>query len=186
MVREKYVQLEQKKQLAVCFTGPRPAKLPDGGDKKSAAVIEIGRRLEQAVLYHIAGGKTVFLNGCMAGIDVMAGEAVLRLKHSHPEILCATIAPFQKNFFNSENWTPEWKERGLDLYRRSDISFALSPAYYKGVYYQRDKYLVDHSSAVICYYTGTGGGTKYTLRYAQQVRSHICNVAQEENPGGYV
>lgn len=162
--------------IAVCFTGPRPAKLPDGGDEKAASIIGIRRRLEQAVERSVSEGKTVFLNGCMAGFDVMAGETVLRLREKHPEIVCFTIAPFRQGFFSSGLWTEDWKARALSLYRGSDIAFSLSDCWHRGVYYARDRYLVDSSSAVICYYAGTGGGTKYTLDYAAQKRIPIYNI----------
>lgn len=162
----------------ICFTGPRPSKLPDKGDEKAASIIEIGRRLEQAVERSVSEGKSVFLNGCMAGLDVMAGETVLRLKEKYPHIRCVTVAPFRVNFFRSAVWTPEWKNRALALYSRSDIAFCLSETYHKRVYYERDAFLVDHSGAVICYYAGTGGGTKYTLDYAARKRLPIHNISE--------
>lgn len=165
-------------QRAVCFTGPRASKLPGGGDKKAAAIVEIERRLERAVTGAAEQGGTVFLNGCMAGLDVLAGETVLRLKRDYPGIWCVTVAPFRLGFFATPYWTPEWRARALALYRQSDIAFSLSETYHKRVYYERNEYLINHAGAVICYYAGTGGGTKYTLNYAKKRGLAITNIAE--------
>lgn len=162
----------------VCFSGPRPTNLPDGGDKKSTAIVEIGRRLKQAVRAVILDGKTVFLNGAMSGFDIIAGETILSLKQDYPELICGTIAPFRTNYFNNNNWTPEWKRRALYLYQNSDIKLTLSETYHKRVYYERNQYMVDHSSVLICYYKSAGRGTKYTLDYATKKQLTICNIAE--------
>lgn len=45
--------------------------------------------------------------------------------------------------------------------------------------------LPDHgrrdSAALICYYTGAGTGTKYTIDYAAKKRLQIANIAQPPN-----
>lgn len=162
----------------VCFSGPRPANLPDRGDKKSAVTAEIGRWLEQTVRAAILDGKTVFLNGAMSGFDIIAGETILSLKQDYPELICGTIVPFRVNYFNNNNWTPEWKRRALHLYQNSDIKLTLSETYHKRVYYERNQYMVDHSSLLICYYKGAGRGTKYTLDYAIKKQITVKNIAK--------
>lgn len=168
----------------ICFAGPRPARLPDHGRRDSAAMVEIKQRLKQTILSHFSQGKTTFLNGCMSGFDVIAGETVLSLKQEYPAIRCVTAAPFRLDYFRNENWTPEWKARALDLYLRSDAAFSLSQTYHKGVYYERNRFMVDHSAALICYYTGAGTGTKYTMDYAAKKRLEIANIAQPPQGNG--
>lgn len=165
----------------VCFAGPRPGNLPDKGEKNSAAILEIGRKLRQKIIYYIAAGKTTFINGGMSGFDTIAGETVLELQREYPKILCVTIAPFRINYFGKDFWTPEWKQRALNLYTRSNIAFSLSNAYHKGVYYERNKYMADHSSVLLCYYAGAGRGTKYTLDYAGKKQLNICNIAPDSS-----
>lgn len=175
--------LSMQQASAICFSGPRPSKLPYGGDKNAPAILEIGRRLEDAVRAAVLDGKTAFLNGCMAGFDVMAGETVLRLKKEYPQIQCITVAPFRVGYFNNRNWDAEWKQRALALYRASDLAFPLYETYHKRVYYERNDFLVAHAGGLICYNTGTGGGTAYTCRAAKEKRMRIVNLAYGQKQG---
>lgn len=174
------------KEHTVCFSGHRPGKLPNGG--KSDALLSA---LHSAVEAEIAKGKQVFINGAMAGFDILGAEAVIRLRMKHPHIKCATVAPFRVGFFNTENWTQEWKSRALAIYRASDVAFTLAENYRRGIYYYRDDYMVDHSSAVISYYEGKiigrqargkrHGGTEYTVDYAYDLGLPITNLWAIEN-----
>lgn len=178
-------KIEQLKKFgvahSVCFSGPRPSKLPDNGDYQATSIIQMKTRLEEKIECCLDNGKSIFLNGCMSGFDILAGETVLKIRQYRPEIVCVTVAPFRIDFFENANWTPEWKRRALGVYLQSNLSFSLSENYRKGIYYERDRFLVDHSSLLICYYAGTGGGTKYTLDYAQQNSVLIQNVFMEES-----
>lgn len=166
----------------LCFSGPRPGKLPDAGEDASDFMAGLKRELEKAVTEAVREGNTVFLNGCMAGFDVVAGEIVLKLKELFPNIYCVTIAPFRVNFFGNLNWDGLWKQRALTLYKKSDVALCLSESYHPKVYYERNEFLVDHASGVICYYTGTAGGTKYTLNYARKKGKKLINLANEAFP----
>lgn len=159
----------------VAFTGYRPQKLPQRGNKEVQEELSI--RLQAAIVDSLGRGYMTFLNGCMAGWDILAAESVLTLKPLYPQIICATVAPFRKSFFAGNNWTPEWKARALKVYQQSDIAFSLSENYARGVYYARDRFLIDHSSLVICFYDGKPGGTKYTVDYAKTQNREIINLA---------
>lgn len=146
---------------AVAFTGYRPQKLPLQCCQQVQSVLQM--QLQQVVLFAMAHGYTIYLNGCMSGWDILAAEMIIFLRHTHPQLSCITIAPFRRQYFTNENWTREWKARALAVYKKSDQSFYMSENYARGIYYARDRYLVDQASLIIAYYDGKPGGTQYTL-----------------------
>lgn len=113
----------------------------------------------------------------MSGLDIIAAEAVLSLRNHHAGLCCVSVAPFKKQYFLNDNWTPEWKSRALKVYCQSDLAFYLSEQYQRGIYHTRNRYLVDHASLLIAYYDGKPGGTKYTCDYAAKKGLHIVNLA---------
>lgn len=175
------------REHTICFSGHRPCNLPGYGND-----IGLLTALRHAVEVEIQNGMRVFLNGGMAGFDVLAAEIVIALRQKHPHIKCVTVAPFRKEYFNNNNWTDEWKIRALTIYKASDIAFALAENYRRGIYYERDDYELDHSCGVICYYrgkiTGTkgkirkGGGTEYTVNRAYDLNMFINNISDKIKP----
>lgn len=134
-------------QTTAAFSGYRSIKLPEQGSKRVQA--ELQARLRHAILAALNRGYTTYLNGCMAGWDVLAVETVLELRNEHPELRCISIAPFRRSFLAGPNWTQEWKSRALTVYRRSDHAFALEEEYRRGIYYARDCFLIEHAALLI-------------------------------------
>lgn len=56
----------------------------------------------------------------------------------------------------------------------------IAPGYRSGVYYRRNRALVDASSACIAYMTRAGNGTGYTVRYAQEQGVDVINIAESD------
>lgn len=48
--------------------------------------------------------------------------------------------------------------------------------YCKQAFHIRNRYMVDHSSRLICYYDGQLGGTDYTVNYARKKGLDIINL----------
>lgn len=177
MVGNRLESLEFAASQSVCFAGPRPAKLPGGGEN-ARVMAQIEKQLAESIRYFYAQGKRVFLNGCTAGFDVMAGETVLRLKGDCPEIVCVTVAPFGESYFAGSCWQGGWRERGLLLYFRSDAAFHLSKSFHRQAFRERDRFLADHACAVVCYCEQAGGGPNYMLDYAARKALVISNIAR--------
>ena len=53
----------------------------------------------------------------------------------------------------------------------------VSPRYTHYCMLQRNRYLVDHSSRLVCYLIRDTGGTAYTVRYALQQGVPVENLA---------
>ena len=152
---------------AVCFSGHRPDRLPGQGEPDEPETQKLAAVLLGHIENAIRSGKDVFINGLMAGWDVFAAEQVITLKKQHPHIRLVTIAPYSSHFFSREKcWTPEWVNRAREVFRQHDFGISLAEHYRFGIYYERNRALVDHSSMLICYHDGGKGGTKYTINRA--------------------
>lgn len=162
-------------ERTVSFTGHRPEKIKDGCSEQVQE--ELSNRLKSILVKYIEQGYDTFINGCMAGWDILAAEAVLELRMKYCNIRCITVAPFKLKFFDAPHWTKDWEKRALRVYCNSDIAFALSECYKRGIYYSRDRFLVENSSIVVCYFNGKPGGTKYTIDYAVKLKRKIINLA---------
>ncbi len=149
-----------------CFTGHRPEKL-NISEEEAKRLLCIG------IQTAIDRGFTTFITGMAKGIDVWAGEVVLKYKQIYPHIKLVCALPYP-TFFNGR------KKEERDAYRyilsMADITH-ISFSYYDSRSYQsRNIWMVDHSSLVIAFYTGEPGGTRNTIKYAQEQNIEILNL----------
>lgn len=160
----------------VSFSGHRPNKLPDYGDISKPAMAALYQKLLNEIEIAILNDKTNFIHGSMAGFDILAAEAVLQLKEKYPHIHLYSIVPFKRGFLQTKEWDEQWRQRAKAVFKQSDGRIALEPAYSFGVYYRRNRWLVEHSSLLICYCISRNGGTKMTLDYAASRDIPIINL----------
>jgi len=164
---------------AVCFSGHRPDRLPGQGEPDEPETQKLAAVLLGHIENAIRSGKDVFINGLMAGWDVFAAEQVITLKKQHPHIRLVTIAPYSSHFFSREKcWTPEWVKRAKKVCGQQDIGVKIVENYRTGIYYERNRALVDNSAGLICYCDGGRGGTAYTVEYALKNGLEIINIAE--------
>jgi len=162
---------------AVSFSGHRPARLPGKGDPNTPEARTLADALRQEIEDTIRRGKTVYLHGAMAGWDILCAEQVIALKEQYPHIRLFTIAPYAVHFFTRERcWTPEWVERAKKVCRLSDYGMSFAENFRSGIYYERNRVLVNHSSELICYWDGGSGGTAYTVALAQKSGLVVRNL----------
>ena len=82
-----------------CFTGHRPEKLNCPEDQVKAM-------LDAAVQRAVNDGFTTFITGMARGVDIWAGQAVLKLRAQNPAIKLVVASPY-KGF--EERWADSWK-----------------------------------------------------------------------------
>lgn len=172
----------QDRTANICFSGPRPFKLPGGGAPDCPEMARVTGKLRELIQEAAARGKTNFISGFMSGFDIIAAEQVVSLKKELPCIRCVVIAPFRKGYFKTENWTPEWTARAKGLYAGVDFGLSLQPAYSKGAYFRRDDFMIGMSSELICCYNGRGGGTLYTINQAKKQKLQIFQIDKRVQP----
>lgn len=148
----------EKRLHRVCFTGHRPEKL----HAPESAVIA---SLENAISDAIAQGYRTFITGMARGVDIWAGEIVLKKKKNHPDLhlICALPYPgFELR------WSQDWQQRYHHLLRHADLVRTVCPAYSPDSFQRRNEWMVDHSGLILAAFNGETGGTRNTLVYAHQ------------------
>ena len=132
-----------------CFTGHRPEKLNESPE-------EVKTWLETQIDKAISDGYTTFISGCAMGVDIWAGQIVIRKKETHPGLHLIAATPWP-GF--SRRWNEAWQQQYNDLLEKADLVVNVDTHYHSAVFQQRNEWLVDHSHRVIAYFNGAPGGT---------------------------
>lgn len=159
------------KDKTCCFTGHRI--IPQEQYKA------IFRKTKLAVKKLIRQGYLYFCTGGALGFDTIAALAVLKLKKQYSDIRLIIVAPC---ISQAKYWNEEEKRLYEDIKTKADKIIYTSLKYTAGCMHKRNRYLVDNSSACICYLTENSGGTFYTAGYAQEKGLKIINVAKNQPP----
>lgn len=151
---------------ACCFTGHRP-------DKLNLSESECKEKLKIYIEKAINDGFKTFISGMAKGIDVWAGEVVLELKKTYPDISLFLAYPF-----NGFNKGTTYKEKALIDYLKKSSSGkkVLQPSYSKSSFQKRNMWMVDNSSLVLAFYNGTPGGTLNTINYAKKQNTEVIII----------
>lgn len=154
------------REKTVCFTGHRSF------EGAPAAVLA----LDEAIAAAYAGGFRIFISGMAEGFDLAAAEAVVRLRERHPDVRLVAAVPFaaQAGKFGARD-----RERYAALLAAAAWTVILEPCYSHGCYFRRDDWMVDRSRRVVCWYDGSPGGTRYTVRRALSAGIEVVNLYRE-------
>lgn len=149
---------EEKRLHRCCFSGHRPEKLEE--PEKT-----VKNWLSEQIDSAIAAGYTTFISGCAMGVDIWAGQLVLQKKAKNPALRLIAATPWP-GFSN--RWSIDWQVEYSDLLKNADLIVPVCNHYHKGVFQQRNEWMVDHSNRVIAFYNGAPGGTRNTIEYAEK------------------
>ncbi len=153
-----------QKQTTCCFTGHRA--MP-------TCLHTIKKNLEKSICRLIDEGFVSFCSGGALGFDMLAAEAVLRLRKKHPQIKLIMMLPCngQDRF-----WTKKQKAAYASVLAAADKVIYTGEFYQKGCMQKRNRCLVDASSYVLAYLEKDSGGTKYTVDYAEKLGIQVENL----------
>ena len=157
----------EKRMHRCCFTGHRPQKL-------RRTEKEIKADLESAIQQAITDGYTTFITGMAYGVDIWAGQIVVRLRKHNPALHLIAAVPF-RGF--DDRWATDWKQAYQELLEQADLVKYICPGYNAGAYQRRNEWMVDHSSRVIAVFSGEPSGTKNTIEYANRQAVHIVSIS---------
>jgi uncharacterized phage-like protein YoqJ len=147
----------------LCFSGHRHyASAPEGEARLGAAV-------EAA----FEDGYRTFISGMAPGFDLAAAEAVVRLREAGAAVELVAAIPFAGQ---SSGFSPVDRARYETLLSEADRAVVLSDRYSQGCYWRRDDWMVEHSGRIVCWYDGSTGGTRYTVRRALTQGLEIVNI----------
>ena len=150
----------------VCFTGHRRIPLLQRH--------RIAAQLDKTVESLIGEGYLYFGAGGALGFDTMAAETVLRMREKYPDVRLILVLPCRDQ---SRRWSKKDIRIYEDIKSRADKVVYIADTYYTGCMQVRNRHLVDSSAVCVCYLTESGGGTAYTVRYAEKEKLRIINIA---------
>lgn len=157
-----------------CFTGHRPSGFPfDGTDRLRVNMVK--SMLYLKVCDAVKAGYTSFITGMARGVDTWCALAVLSLKDTNPGLKLIGVSPFKKEISRLTG-TDLWDYN--TIVECADRMIYISESYYPRCYFDRNMYMVDHSSLVIGVVSNMQSGTGNTIRYAQRkgVKTDIINI----------
>ncbi len=154
------------KTQTACFTGHRNIQ----GDIYPTIKNEVTK-----LIMHLAEqGIFSFLNGGARGFDLLCAHCVLDIKKDYPQIKLRMILP-------CKNQTKGWAQKDLTLYsyilRQADEIIYISNEYHSRCMFDRNDYMIAHSSYCIAYLYKQHGGTAYTVMKAQKEGLHVHKIA---------
>lgn len=149
----------------ISFTGHRPDRLPYFGED-DPAFLNMMSRLSEAIERLIRDGAEEFYTGMARGVDIWAAESVLKLKARYPAIRLIAVKPCPNQ---CKGWSNADKTRYDAILAQCDKVMTISPKYTDDCMLKRDRALVELCDILVAVYSGTsGGGTAYTVGYANQ------------------
>ncbi len=161
---------------AACFTGHRPAKFPfDTKDPLKLKMFLSTVYMLTLEAYHDLG-ITTFYTGMQTGMDIWAGEQVVRLRDKYPEVRLIGVSPYageanRRSFRDAEEY--------FRLKRNCNEFVTLSKTYNKNVFFARNRFMVDASKYVIAAMSpAQPSGTLMTVKYAisRGRRVHVIDL----------
>ena len=158
-------------ERACCFTGHRHIR-PE--DRELLPLF-----LEEAIKEAIRQGIDTFIVGGALGFDTMAALAVLKKKRVLPHLKLVLAIPCEGQ---SKYWSPAAVALYEEVRRHADEVQVLSPFYHSGCMHHRNRYMVDRSQLCVAYLLPSeeGGGTRYTVDYAQKQGRRLILYSREE------
>jgi len=154
------------KEITCCFTGHR--KIP------ASEYDALKLKLKDVLIKLIERGVIYFGSGGALGFDTLAAKTVLELKDKYPMIKLILVLPCENQTYN---WNIEDIKIYNDIKSRCNKYVYISKNYTKDCMFKRNRHLVDNSGICVCYKTKNSGGTAYTVRYAEEKKLEIINVA---------
>ena len=167
------VEMQFDRQTTACFSGYRAEKLPARCVPDAESTRQIRQAAAQAIRQAVFMGYSAFITGMCTGFDLLCAEEVLRMREGLGVRLHGAV-PFPEQ---QKNWSAHWRMVYGEVMQQLDGCITLSPHFYRGCYCRRNRFMVDASSLVICYFDGQRGGTQRTLAYARENGCMIWNVA---------
>ncbi len=166
------------KEVTCCFTGPRPQRLPSGGNESSPEIVELKKALRSSIKEAYSDGFRCFMSGMADGFDLMAAEAVLELKEELSNDICVVaVFPSPKS---RTNHSFETRRRIENIVGKASLVIYVQDRYSFGCELRRNIYMVDSSWRIIGFYDGCSRGTAHCWKYAESSGLETVNLYHGE------
>jgi Uncharacterized protein conserved in bacteria len=105
--------------------------------------------------------------------EVLIRKQIIRYTDPISFIKLVAVVPFEEQ---AARWNEQDRNKYFNILPKCDDVITLNKQYKAGCYHERNRYMVDNSSKLICYYNGSAGGTGYTVEYAEKQSIQIVNL----------
>lgn len=181
-------ELTIDKSTTCCFTGHRGRDLPFGGDVSKQGVRNLISTIQLVCAQAYNEGYRTFITGMAEGADIMCGSVVMDMMNlkefSDIRLICAM--PYKEQ--RKELKKPADRYIHSLLLDRAEAVVITGQAEDRGRYKARNRFMVEHSSALIAVYKSkqSGSGTLQTINMAKKagLATHIIEL--EKNPQFYI
>lgn len=162
------------KGKTACFSGHRNERLP----KLTEELDELRLRLYEEIDKALDDGFDTFIFGACYGFDLMCAEIVLLrqkiIKNGDPKrIRLIAATKFEKQ---ASKWCKYDQKLYFNTLSKCDEVINIITKFNMNCYDNCNRYMIDNSSRLICYYDGEPSGTGYTVNYAQEKGCEIINL----------
>lgn len=169
--------MEEKVFSSCCFTGYRPQKFPFSLVDANPELDELIHMLEVSIYKLIKMGCRTFYSGMAMGFDILAAEAVLKLREHFPEVKLICALPYSTQ---ANSYDDNWLYRYTEIIERCDSVVTVCDRYSPDCFQKRNIYMVDHSDCVLTWYNGKPSGTRNTLTYAKRHGKTLININRNQ------
>lgn len=166
--------------MTVSFTGHRPDKIAGYSASPRGVEVALRKALAEEIKRLCEEGATTFVSGMAPGVDLWAADEVLRLRAEgriggNVRLVLAVPYPNFERSFGAE-WRPLYRS----IEELADEEIFTSQGYYRGCYHRRNDYLAERADVLLAYYEGAEGGTRYTIRRAEELGRRVVNLCQRQ------
>ncbi len=173
LIQQTSSTVEINKNKTVAFSGYRTSKI-ERTFKNSGIFHKIVIEIHK-VIYNLYRQEecTTFIVGASDGFDLIVAEFILLAKEFFPDIMLVVAVPFidqEKNYSQYDQEVYHW------VLKNADYVHLVSKEYHDRAFLDRNDYMLNNSSHLICYYNGVRGGTMYTVNRAKKQNVNIINI----------
>lgn len=167
--------------MKICITGHRPSKLPAqyGYDIHNAAYQLLGLAIQDAIfaeaLYHQTLELTC-ISGMALGVDQLYVALADEIRHNRLfyKVLITAAVPCRGQEL-------KWPVPSREIYHKllalcDNVQYVTNGSFTPSCMEERNRWMVDHSDAVIAIWNGKPGSTANCIRYAKQQRKTIYYI----------
>jgi uncharacterized phage-like protein YoqJ len=118
-------------------------------------------------------GARHFRVGMAEGFDLAAAAVVLSLKQRYSDIALDLYIPYPE--FSHRFSAPNRRLYDHILSLADSVTY-VAQSYSSGVFYERNRALVEGADWIVAWWDGTTSGTGYTVRYARSLGIGVDNL----------
>ncbi len=156
-------------------TGHRPQNLNFGFNEKDEICILLKKKMRETIEKLILEDNvTRFISGMALGVDTWFAETVLELRDTlYPQISLEAAIPCETQ---ASKWNETQRNRYFNIISRCDKETMLRTHYTANCMQRRNFYMVEHCDFLLAVWNGAPGGTKSTVKHAEEQNKVIICI----------